>query len=83
MRIGPAAMPAVWKAGDKAHVLLEEDNLAFRRVMEKLDMTLVRRFRLTPEDIVRADRYHAVSLEVWDGDDIEYALERADWEQRG
>jgi RimJ/RimL family protein N-acetyltransferase len=59
-----------------------EDNLASRRVMEKLGMTLVRRFRLTPEDIARADTYHAVSLEVWDGDDVEYALVRADREQR-
>ena len=57
-----------------------EHNLASRRVMEKLGMTLVRRFRITAEDIARADTYHATSLEVWEGDDVEYALERADWE---
>ena len=57
-----------------------EYNLASRRVMEKVGMTLVRRFRITPQDILRSDTYHAPSAEVWDGDDVEYALERADWE---
>jgi RimJ/RimL family protein N-acetyltransferase len=59
-----------------------EHNLASRRVMEKLGMTLVRRFRITPEEVARSDTYHAPSLEVWDGDDVEYALERADWEEQ-
>jgi RimJ/RimL family protein N-acetyltransferase len=57
-----------------------EDNVASRRVMEKLGMTLVRRFRITEEDIVRADTYHATSVEPWEGDDVEYALERVDWD---
>jgi len=59
-----------------------EHNLASRRVMEKLGMTLVRRFRITPEDIARSDTYHAPSLEVWEGDDVEYVLERADWKEQ-
>jgi RimJ/RimL family protein N-acetyltransferase len=56
-----------------------EKNLASRRVMEKAGMTLVRRFRLTREDLQQADTYHAASLEVWDGDDLEYAIEKSDW----
>jgi RimJ/RimL family protein N-acetyltransferase len=59
-----------------------QDNLASRRVMEKLGMTLVRRFRILSEDLVQADTYHATSLEPWDGDDVEYALERAEWQRR-
>jgi len=55
-----------------------EKNLASRRVMEKIGMTLVRRFRIVPEDLLQADTYHAASLETWDGDDVEYALEKAD-----
>jgi RimJ/RimL family protein N-acetyltransferase len=57
-----------------------QDNLASRRVMEKLGMTLVRRFRFTPTDLVHAATYHAASQELWDGDDVEYALTKADWE---
>ena len=45
-------------------------------------MTLVRRFRLTPEDLANADTFHTDSAEVWDGDDVEYALERTDWEKQ-
>jgi RimJ/RimL family protein N-acetyltransferase len=56
-----------------------EHNRASRRVMEKLGMTLVRRFRLTPQEVQAADTYHSTSTEVWDGDDVEYALDRAGW----
>lgn len=58
-----------------------EKNLASRRVMEKAGMTLARRFRIAPEDIVQSDTYHAVSFEIWDGDDLEYALEKSRWER--
>ena len=57
-----------------------EENLASRRVMTKLGMRLVRRFRVTAQEIARSDTYHADSVEVWDGDDLEYAIERAEWE---
>jgi hypothetical protein len=50
--------------------------------MEKLGMTLVRTFRVTPEDLKTADTYHVTTLGLWDGDDVEYALERADWERQ-
>ncbi len=59
-----------------------QDNLASRRVMEKVGMTLARTFRLTPADLARTDTFQPDSLEVWDGDDVEYALERVDWERR-
>jgi RimJ/RimL family protein N-acetyltransferase len=56
-----------------------EENRASRRVMEKLGMRLVRRFRITPQEIARSDTYHAQSTEVWDGDDVEYAITRGEW----
>jgi len=59
-----------------------QDNLASRRVMEKVGMTLVRTFRITPEALLQGDTYHVTSLDLWDGDDVEYALERAHWERQ-
>lgn len=59
-----------------------EHNLASRRVMEKLGMKLMRMFRLSSEDLANADTYHANSLEVWDGLDVEYAIEKTDWKQQ-
>lgn len=56
-----------------------EKNVASCRVMEKLGMKLVRRFRITTDDLLSADTYHSSSLDVWDGDDLEYAVDRADW----
>lgn len=58
-----------------------EHNLASRRVMEKLGMTLVRTFRLTPADLAAANTFESVSQEVWEGDEVEYALLKADWER--
>jgi RimJ/RimL family protein N-acetyltransferase len=61
-----------------------QDNLGSRRVMEKAGMTHTRSYRLEPEDIGASGSFHATSQEVWDGDDVEYAIERAEWErQRG
>ena len=34
------------------------------------------------QEIAQSDTYHAESAEVWDGDDVEYAIERAEWERR-
>jgi RimJ/RimL family protein N-acetyltransferase len=56
-----------------------QDNLASRRVMEKLGMTLVRTFRLTLDDLAR---YDISSPELFPGDDVEYALTMADWERQ-
>ncbi|HEY8601815.1 MAG TPA: GNAT family N-acetyltransferase, partial [Thermomicrobiales bacterium] len=59
-----------------------EDNLASRRVMEKVGMTLVRAYRLTPTDLAAHDSFHNPSDEVWDGDDVEYLLTRVAWERQ-
>lgn len=59
-----------------------EHNLASRRVMAKLGMTLARRFRYTPEELAAADTFSGDSADVWDGDDVEYAIERAAWRDR-
>jgi RimJ/RimL family protein N-acetyltransferase len=59
-----------------------QDNVASQRVMEKAGLTLVRTYRLTPADLAAQDTFHSDSQEVWDGDDVEYALEKADWERQ-
>ena len=58
-----------------------QDNLASRRVMEKAGMTLSRTFRLSAADLGRVDTYLVPSQDLWDGDDVEYSLQKADWEQ--
>jgi len=59
-----------------------QDNRASRRVMEKAGLTLARTFRLTPADLAATGTFHATSQDIWDGDDVEYALSKADWERR-
>lgn len=59
-----------------------QDNLASQRVMEKVGMTVVRRFRMTIEDLQQMDSYNTDATEVWDGDDVEYALKRTEWLHR-
>jgi RimJ/RimL family protein N-acetyltransferase len=48
------------------------DNIGSRRVMEKAGLTLVRAFRQSWPDLFNGEEQ----------DDVEYALERADWEQQ-
>lgn len=55
-----------------------ELNRASRRVMEKLGMTHVRSFRLTPDDLAKAS-FHTESQDVWEGDEVEYAVTNAEW----
>ena len=60
-----------------------QDNLASRRVMEKVGMTLIRTFRMTTDDLANADTsYHGEAAELWEGDDVEYAIERSTWQRR-
>jgi len=40
-----------------------------------VSMSLVRRFRLTVEDLQAADTFHTDEVELWDGDDVEYAID--------
>jgi RimJ/RimL family protein N-acetyltransferase len=56
-----------------------EENIGSQRVMEKVGMRLVRRFRLTPADLQNVDTFHADADDMWDGDDLEYLLTRAEW----
>ena len=56
------------------------ENVGSRRVMEKCGMTLERTYRLTPQELF--EQFGITDLELFDGDDVEYALEKADWERR-
>jgi RimJ/RimL family protein N-acetyltransferase len=58
-----------------------QDNRASRQVMDRLGMTLARTFRYTPQDLAAAYDSYVPSADLWDGDDVEYALTRADWER--
>jgi RimJ/RimL family protein N-acetyltransferase len=49
-----------------------QDNSGSRRVMEKCGLTFVRTFKYEGDD----------SAEIWEGDDVEYALTREDWERQ-
>ena len=53
--------------------------MASQRVLEKLGLRHVRSFRLTPDDILSADTHHVDSADVWDGDDLEFAVTRSEW----
>jgi RimJ/RimL family protein N-acetyltransferase len=59
-----------------------QDNLASRRVMEKCGMRLVRTFRLTEDDLAADTSFHSLSDELWDGDDVEYAVTMDEWESQ-
>jgi RimJ/RimL family protein N-acetyltransferase len=62
-----------------------EFNLASRRVMEKAGLSLVRRFRFTRDDLLAQQTFDGASQiedEPWDGDDVEYALRKDDWERQ-
>lgn len=61
-----------------------EDNIGSRRVMEKVGLTLVRSYRPTLEELAAHGTYDtaAALLDLFPGDDVEYALERADWERQ-
>lgn len=56
-----------------------EDNEPSRRVMNRLGMTHVRSFRITPDDLGKSGTHHTEAVQVWDGEDVEYALDRAMW----
>ena len=60
-----------------------QDNVASRRVMEMLGMPLVGTFRLTLADLRALTDDQSASQDIWDGDDVEYALTKADWEKQG
>ncbi len=57
-----------------------QDNLASRHVMEKVGLKLARTYRLVQEDLAASASYVAAG-DLWDGDDLEYALLRTEWER--
>ncbi|HEY7851322.1 MAG TPA: GNAT family N-acetyltransferase [Ktedonobacterales bacterium] len=59
-----------------------QDNVASRRVMEKCGLRLASTFRLTPADLVAQAGTFIPGQDLWDGDDVEYELSRADWERQ-
>jgi RimJ/RimL family protein N-acetyltransferase len=62
-----------------------EFNLASRRVVEKAGLSLVRRFRFTCDDLLAQQTFNSASQiedKPWDGDDVEYALRKDDWERQ-
>lgn len=58
-----------------------EHNTGSRRVMEKGGMTLVRRYRPTLEELTGETSNNLSADSVWDGDEVEYALAKVDWEK--
>jgi RimJ/RimL family protein N-acetyltransferase len=58
-----------------------EYNTASRRVMEKLGMTLVRRYHPTLDELTTETGNNLSADSVWDGDEVEYALLGDDWER--
>lgn len=56
-----------------------EENLASRRVLEKLGLRLVRSFRLDPTELELAT-FDGSAAELFTGEDVEYALTRQEWE---
>jgi RimJ/RimL family protein N-acetyltransferase len=58
-----------------------QDNWRSQRVLEKLGMKLVRKFRLTPDDLKQADTFYVEADDIWAGEDYEYVLEKSEWQQ--
>ena len=55
------------------------EHRASRRVMEKAGMRLVRTYRLTPEQL---GSLGITDPTLFDEDDVEYAITKAEWEQQ-
>lgn len=56
-----------------------EQNVGSQRVLEKLGMRLVRRYRPSAQDLAGSAFVDPAPSEVWDGDEFEYELSVADW----
>lgn len=57
-----------------------QDNLASRRVMEKAGLVLVRTYRMTMAQVQASESIaHDAAEQLWEGDDVEYALQKAEW----
>lgn len=58
-----------------------EHNVASRRVVEKAGLELVRTFQFSAVDLEAEDTCDNSSQDPFEGNDVEYALEKADWER--
>ena len=58
-----------------------QDNVASQRVMEKAGMVPRRRFRPTASDLLSLSSPDRLAGEIWEGDEVEYALEKSTWER--
>lgn len=56
-----------------------QDNRASRRVMEKAGMRLVRTYRPSPQEV--REMFGAADIVVFDGDEVEYAITKPEWER--
>jgi len=68
--------------GSRALIRKGFTELGVQRVMEKAGLRLARTYRMTPEELLAEGTYHSTSQDLWEGDDVEYALGKADWEQQ-
>lgn len=53
-----------------------EENAASQRVLEKLGMRLLRRYRPTLAELTRGPAVDPAPTDVWEGDELEYLLTR-------
>ena len=58
-----------------------QDNIASQRVLDKLGLRVVRRFRMTDDELTAVGTYDTSSGEAWTGDDLEYAIEKGQYER--
>ncbi len=56
-----------------------EENLASIRVMQKLGMLFVEKFRFTEDDLGKSDTTFTGETGIWDGFDVRYSLTKQDW----
>lgn len=56
-----------------------EENLASRRVMEKVGMTFARSFRIESTEELAGDTFDPASAPLFAGEDVEYSIDRATW----
>ena len=56
------------------------ENTASRRVMEKAGLTLVRTFRMTPQQL--EEILGVTDPTIFPGDDVEYAVTKEEWERQ-
>jgi RimJ/RimL family protein N-acetyltransferase len=55
-----------------------EENIPSRRVLEKIGMKLLQKFRITPEILEKSDTSYFKSTETWNGYDLAYAIDKTD-----